>query len=92
MPGLKSTRNAAARRANPPCLSDSIREAMDRYFRDLDGQDPGELYDLVLSQVELPLFEIVMRTTNGNISRASQLLGLNRGTLRNRLKKYGLDK
>jgi Fis family transcriptional regulator len=44
-----------------------------------------------MSQVERPLFEIVMENTRGNISRAAQLLGLNRATLRSRLRKYGLD-
>lgn len=73
-------------------LSDSVREAMEKYFEDLDGQSPNDLYDLVLSQIERPLFETVMHHTRGNMSKASELLGLNRGTLRNRLIKYGLDK
>ena len=73
-------------------LSDNVRDAMNRYFEDLDGQTPNDLYDLVISQVEKPLFESVLYHTRGNMSRASAVLGLNRGTLRNRLIKYGLDK
>lgn len=73
-------------------LSDNVREAMEKYFEDMDGHPPSDLYELFLSQVEKPLFEIVMHHTRGNMSRASELLGLNRGTLRNRLVKYGLDK
>lgn len=73
-------------------LSDSVRIAMEKYFEDLDGQPPNDLYELVISQIEKPLFEIVMNHTRGNMSRASEVLGLNRGTLRNRLIKYGLDK
>ena len=73
-------------------LSDSVREAMEKYFDDLDGQAPSSLYELVMSQIEKPLFETVLNHTRGNMSRASELLGLNRGTLRNRLVKYGLDK
>jgi len=72
------------------CLSDSVREAMEKYFNDLDGHEPNELYDLFLAQVEKPLFEKVMAHTGGNVSRAAQVLGLNRGTLRNRLKKYNI--
>ena len=64
---------------------------MSRYFKDLDGHVPRDLHELVISQVEKPLIEIVMKQTRGNISQASEMLGLNRGTLRNRLKKYGLD-
>ena len=73
------------------CLSENVRVAMERYFEDLDGHEPCDLYDLVISQVEKPLFEVVLQHTRGNMRRASELLGLNRGTLRNRLIKYGLD-
>ena len=73
------------------CLSDNIREAMEAYFVDLDGHDTSDLYDLFLAQVEKPLFETVLDNTQGNITKASHMLGMNRGTLRTRLKKYGLD-
>lgn len=73
-------------------LSDSVREALEKYFEDLDGHPPNDLYELVLTQIEKPLFETVMNHTRGNMSKASELLGLNRGTLRNRLVKYGLEK
>ena len=73
------------------CLRDNVREAMERYFHDMDGHDPAGLYDLFMSEVEKPLFEVVMENTGGNISRAAQLLGLNRATLRSRLDKYGID-
>ena len=72
-------------------LSDNVHEAMERYFRDMDGHDPAGLYELFMSEVEKPLFEVVMKNTGGNISRAAQLLGLNRATLRSRLDKYGID-
>ena len=72
-------------------LRDNVREAMERYFHDLDGHDPAGLYDLFMSEVEKPLFEVVMENTGGNISRAAQLLSLNRATLRSRLDKYGID-
>ena len=73
------------------CLSDSVRDAMEKYFDDLDGHEPRQLYDLFMAQVERPLFEMVMDHTRGNVSRAAQVLGLNRGTLRNRLKKYNIE-
>ena len=72
-------------------LSENVRQAMDRYFKDLDGQEPIELYELILSQIEAPLFESVLDYTEGNVSRAADVLGLNRGTLRNRLRKYDLE-
>ncbi len=63
---------------------------MEKYFHDLDGHEPADLYELVLTEVEAPLFESVLRHTHGNVSRAAELLGMNRGTLRSRLRKYDL--
>ncbi|MGR8920953.1 MAG: helix-turn-helix domain-containing protein [Gammaproteobacteria bacterium] len=73
-------------------LCELVRHSLDRYFEDLNGQLPADLYDLVIDQVERPLFEIVMRETGGNMSRAADMLGMNRATLRNRLEKHGLKK
>lgn len=73
------------------CLSDHVRQAMEKYFRDLDGHEPAEIYQLILSEVEVPLFETVLDYTEGNVSRAADVLGLNRGTLRNRLQKYDIE-
>ena len=87
----KSERKSIQKIATPKCLSDNVRIAMDKYFNDLDGHDPKELYELIISQVEKPLFETVLNYTRGNVSRAASILGLNRGTLRNRLRKYGLE-
>lgn len=72
-------------------LGHSVRRALENYFKDLDGHDARNLYDLVISQVEKPVFEIVLRQSRGNLTKASQMLGMNRATLRTRLRKYGLD-
>lgn len=77
------------RRKKP--LAAAVEAALERYFDDLDGTPPGDLYHLVLSEMELPLLTAVMRHTRGNQSQASVLLGINRGTLRKKLKIYGLD-
>lgn len=71
-------------------LNDCVEKALRNYFKDLDGEDASDLYGLVISQVEKPLFQIVLEHYNGNISRTAQVLGLNRGTVLGRLKKYGL--
>ena len=55
-----------------------------------DGQQTTALYDLFMHQVEAPLFECVMQHTQDNQSKAAALLGLNRGTLRKKLKQYDL--
>lgn len=71
-------------------LRDSVEQAMDNYFSQLDGQDVSDVYQMVMSEVEAPLLEVVMRYTHDNQTKASQVLGLNRGTLRKKLKQYGL--
>jgi Fis family transcriptional regulator len=71
-------------------LHDSVRQALENYFSQLKGQVPSNLYELVLAEVEMPLMEAVMDYTKGNQSRAAILLGLSRGTLRKKLKIYGM--
>ncbi len=65
-------------------------DALNSYFASLNGQKPGQLYDLVLREVEEPLFRAVLDYSQGNQSRAAEILGINRGTLRKKLKNYGL--
>ncbi len=77
------------RRKQP--LSSAVRIAMSLYFEQLNGHKPDSLYRLVMDEVERPLLEIMMRYVHGNQSRAAECLGLNRGTLRKKLKHYGLD-
>ncbi len=71
-------------------LHDSVRQALESYFAQLKDQAPNNLYELVLAEVEVPLLEAVMEYTKGNQSRAAILLGLSRGTLRKKLKIYGM--
>ncbi len=71
-------------------LSFHVKEALETYFVRLNGHRPGGLYDFVLSEVERPMLEVVMKRTRGNISKAAQYLGLNRATLRKKLERYGL--
>ena len=60
------------------------------YFNQLDGEPVSELYQMVLAEMEIPLLEKVLEYTRGNQTKAAELLGLNRGTLRKKLKQYGL--
>lgn len=73
----------------------SLRDAVDlfvrRYLDEMDGEMGTDFYTLVLSEVEAPLLEAVMDYTRNNQTRAAQMLGLNRGTLRKKLKQYELD-
>jgi len=71
-------------------LRDHVAEAMERYFEDLDGQDTKELYSVVMAEVEPPLLKAAMKYTRQNQSKTAVLLGLNRGTLRKKLKQYNI--
>src|SRR5678816_562535 len=66
-------------------------EALDTYFATLNGHRPGQLYDLVMREVEEPLFKAVLDYAQGNQSRAADILGINRGTLRKKLKVYKIE-
>lgn len=68
-----------------------VTEALATYFRHLNGHNCEGLYKLVLAEVEQPLLEAVMEYCGGNQTRAAQVLGINRGTLRKKLQQYGLD-
>lgn len=82
--------SAAGDVANTASLKEAVRVSLEKYFNTLDGNDPNNLYNMVLQQIEQPLMETVMEQVDGNQSRAAQCLGLNRGTLRKKLKMYDL--
>jgi Fis family transcriptional regulator, factor for inversion stimulation protein len=71
-------------------LRSLTEQALDTYFASLNGHAPGQLYDLVLREVEEPLFRAVLGYSAGNQSRAADILGINRGTLRKKLRVYGI--
>ena len=71
--------------------ANNVEKSMKRYLNDLNGHSPNQLYDFFIQEVEKPFFDVVMQHTDWNITQASNMLGMNRVTLRNRLKKYKLD-
>jgi Fis family transcriptional regulator len=72
-------------------VSDTVRRSVKRYLIDLDGQDPTGLYAMVLAEMEKPLLQVVMKKAGGNQTVASAMLGINRNTLRKKLKQYDLS-
>eukprot|EP01030_Chromulinospumella_sphaerica_P003634 gene3634-3552_t len=78
---------------NPPTLEEAhecIRSNLDKFFDDLEGECAKSVYDMVLSAVERPMLEVVMEKANMNQTIASQMLGINRNTLRKKLQQHGL--
>jgi Fis family transcriptional regulator len=75
---------------NETDLVRSVRRAIDGYFRDLDGEKPRGVYEMVISCVERPLIEAVLTQVDGNQTHAAQMLGINRNTLRKKMKTHGI--
>jgi len=71
-------------------ISRCVRKALDGYFRDLNGEKARGVYDMVLNCVEKPLLESVLNKYKGNQSHAAIALGINRNTLRKKMKQHGI--
>ena len=75
---------------NDTDLERSVRRAIDGYFRDLDGEKPHGVYEMVISCVERPLIQAVLTRVDGNQTHAAEMLGINRNTLRKKMKTHGI--
>ena len=71
-------------------LSDTVTNVSSDYLTSLGDQDPTNMYRQIIDEVEKPLLEVIMSRTHGNQSRAALCLGINRATLRSKLKRHGL--
>ncbi|HUS24120.1 MAG TPA: helix-turn-helix domain-containing protein [Candidatus Binatia bacterium] len=69
-------------------LSHYVADSLDLYFKALNGHAPKELYGMILDQVEPPLLKATLRYCGGNQSRAASILGLNRATLRKKIRQH----
>ncbi|MDR1463142.1 MAG: Fis family transcriptional regulator [Azoarcus sp.] len=71
-------------------IADAIARTLEQYFRDLDGEKPAAIYNMVIKCAERPMLQFVLDRANGNQSVAAQLLGINRNTLRRKLLDHDL--
>jgi Fis family transcriptional regulator len=69
----------------PKPIETCVRENLEVYFRDLDGEEPHSMHEMLIKLVEKPLLEVVMQHADGNQSKAAEWLGINRNTLRRKL-------
>ena len=76
--------------AAPAVLRDVVAHSVRRYLHDLHDHQADDLYEVVLREIEAPLFREVLRHYDGNQSRAAATLGLNRATLRKKLRAHGI--
>jgi Fis family transcriptional regulator len=68
-----------------------VRKTLKEYFKDLDGEPCCGMYDMVINCVEKPLLEMVLEHVGGNQTRASEMLGINRNTLRKKMQQHGIS-
>jgi Fis family transcriptional regulator len=73
-------------------LRNSVAKILHHYFSNLAGENPCNVYDFVLDEVEEPLLRVVMKQARGNQSKMARILGISRGTLRIKLKKFDMMK
>ncbi|NVK10470.1 MAG: DNA-binding transcriptional regulator Fis [Gammaproteobacteria bacterium] len=86
----KQTNTVIDTTVSRPTLRESVSYALNQYFENLEGQEPQEIYDMVMHEVEEPMLKAVMEFTRNNQSRAATIMGLNRGTLRKKLKQFDM--
>ena len=88
---LITEEDAKARERRREPLGSAVRTSLDLYFKNLNGHKTGNIYQMVMAEVEKPLLESVMGNVKNNQSKAAQILGISRSTLRKKLKQYDLD-
>lgn len=66
-------------------IADCVRRSLEKYFKDLDGEKPRSIYDMVIRNVERPMIEVILDQAEGNQSIAADMLGINRNTLRKKI-------
>lgn len=71
-------------------LREAVKRAWDNYILQLEGEEPANLYEMFVEQIELPLLIAIMAYTGNNQSHVAKIMGISRGTLRKKLKLYGL--
>ena len=83
------TKTVLQKSKNKP-LSEQVRKAMKKYFATLGDAAPANIYEMVMTEVEPELLKAVMKYANYNQSKAANVLGLNRATLRKKLHRYDI--
>lgn len=87
---MNAERTDPALRPGQRPLREHVAKSVRRYLGDLNGCDTDNLYQVVLRELEIPLFVEVLNHCEGNQSRAAAMLGIHRATLRKKLRDYGL--
>jgi Fis family transcriptional regulator len=71
-------------------LKQAVKDTLQNYFTNIGSEQPVDFYSILLEEIERPLLEVLINYTNYNQVRMAQILGISRGTLRKKLKQYGM--
>jgi Fis family transcriptional regulator, factor for inversion stimulation protein len=71
--------------SRPNELAECVKRSLERYFKDMDGEKPTSIYEMVLKNIEKPMIETVLGKAAGNQSLAAEMLGVTRNTLRKKM-------
>ncbi|MDC1311072.1 Fis family transcriptional regulator [Burkholderiales bacterium] len=74
--------------SKPSDITDAVKYSIETYFEDLAGEGAQGVYGMVIESVEKTLIEEILKRTEGNQSEAAHMLGINRNTLRAKMKKF----
>jgi Fis family transcriptional regulator, factor for inversion stimulation protein len=75
---------------NESDLAVCVRRELDQYLKDLDGEHPTDIYNMVVNLVEKPTLQLILDRAGSNQSRAAEWLGINRNTLRKKMQQHGI--
>ena len=87
---MLETGGIAMQQNKQPPIDEAIKASLEKYFHSLEGAQPGEVYEMVIKAVERPMLQVIMQRADGNQLKASEILGINRNTLRKKLKAHGM--
>ncbi len=71
-------------------LKQVVKETLRNYFANIGGEQPIDFYSILLEEIERPLLEVLINHTHYNQVKMAHILGISRGTLRKKLKQYGM--
>lgn len=81
---------AASETLNSTTLKQAVKDTLRNYFTNIGTEQPVDFYSILLEEIERPLLEVLINHTHYNQVRMAQILGISRGTLRKKLKQYGM--
>ena len=72
-------------------LREVVKQSLESYLSNLGGNEPSNIYQLVIQEIETPLIQTVLKFSKYNQSKAAIILGISRMTLRKKMTELNID-